>query len=233
LIAFVAIPHSTKVVGAWWRGLLADLPYGARILLAEPALRLAIVLSFAEAMAGAAAIVVTVVYVRDWLLRGDSTFGLVMAALGVGSSITALLLGRWTGSYERGYRSPGDLHARRHRWAEGTLLAGGCLLALALLPGIFVPPLFVFGALWVVNGAGQTMIAVPSMTLLAEHVSEQERGRAYAAHFALTHAFWLLTYPLVGHAAARWGAPATFTAAGIICLATTGAALLLSRRTQS
>ena len=72
-----------------------------------------------------------------------------------------------------------------------------------------------------VNGAGQALIAIPSSTLLAEHTIEGERGRAYAAHFALTHLFWLASYPAVGHAAANWGAPTTFTAAGFVCLLVT------------
>jgi len=76
----------------------------------------------------------------------------------------------------------------------------------------------------VLNGAGQALIAISSTTLLAEHTVSEERGRAYAAHFALTHACWLITYPAVGHAAAKWGAPVTFTAAGIVCLLITAAA---------
>ena len=77
------------------------------------------------------------------------------------------------------------------------------------------------------NGAGQALIAIPSSTLLAEHTREEERGRAYAAHFALTHACWLVTYPAVGYTAARWGAPVTFTAAGALCLFVTFAAMAL------
>lgn len=69
--------------------------------------------------------------------------------------------------------------------------------------------------------------------LLAEHTFEEERGRAYAAHFALTHACWLITYPAVGHAAARWGAPVTFTAAGVVCLLITAAAKALGRGSRS
>ena len=79
------------------------------------------------------------------------------------------------------------------------------------------------------NGAGQALIAIPSSTLLAEHTFEEERGRAYAAHFALTHLCWLATYPAVGHAAARWGPPVTFTVAGIVCLGVTGVAFALGR----
>ena len=62
---------------------------------------------------------------------------------------------------------------------------------------------------------------------LAEHSFPEERGKVYAAHFALTHACWLVTYPVVGHAAARWGAPHTFTVAGVVCLLITLVAWLM------
>jgi len=147
-----------------------------------------------------------------------------MAGLGLGSSLAAILLGRATGRYERGARDRAVLHGRRHTWAARALLAGGLVLGLLLLPGVLGPPLIIFALLWVLNGAGQALIAIPSSTLLAEHTQEDERGRAYAAHFALTHACWLVTYPAVGHAAAGWGAPVTFTAAGVVCLIITAAA---------
>ena len=86
---------------------------GTRALLGEPSLRRALTLSFAEATAGAAAIVVTVVYVREVPARGDTAFALVMADLGVGSSLAALLLGRATGRYERGAKQKDALHARK------------------------------------------------------------------------------------------------------------------------
>jgi len=121
------------------------------------------------------------------------------------------------------------LHGRRHAWAARALITGGILLGLILLPDVFKPSLVIFGFLWMLNGAGQALIAIPSSTLLAEHTQEDERGRAYAAHFALTHACWLITYPAIGHAAARWGAPKTFTAAGIVCLIVTAAAFALGR----
>jgi NRE family putative nickel resistance protein-like MFS transporter len=98
------------------------------------------------------------------------------------------------------------------------------MLGVLLLPGVFMPPLFVFGLLWILNGADQVLIAIPSSTLLAEHTVLEERGRACAAHFALSHACWLITYPAVGYAAAKWGAPVTFTVAGIVCLLITAVA---------
>jgi NRE family putative nickel resistance protein-like MFS transporter len=230
LVAVVAIPHVSKTLAPLsLRSFLSEITTGTRVLLREPSLRQALTLSFAEATAGAAAIVVTVAYVRDVLGRGETTFAVIMAGLGLGSSLAAIILGRATGRYEQGARNRAVLHGRRHAWAARALIVGGVVLGLILLPGVLKPPLIIFALLWVLNGAGQALIAIPSSTLLAEHTVEEERGRAYAAHFALTHACWLVTYPAVGHAAARWGAPTTFSVAGIICLLITAAAIALGR----
>lgn len=44
-----------------------------------------------------------------------------------------------------------------------------------------------------------------------------------------THACWLITYLAIGHAAAKWGAPVTFTTAGVVCLLITAAAKVLGQ----
>lgn len=212
--------------------LRSEITHGTRVLLREPSLRQALLLSLAEATAGAVAIVATVTYVRDVLGRSDLAFALVMATLGLGSTLTAFVLGRATARYERGAGDKVSLHGRRHRWAGAALLVGGTVLGLVLLPGCLTPPLIVFGLLWLLNGVGQALIAIPSSTLLAEHTRADERGRAYAAHFALTHAFWLVTYPAIGHASARWGTPATFTGAGLVCLVITAAAMAIGGGTR-
>lgn len=225
LVASVAIPRLAKArVPLAWRTFLSEISYGTRVLLREPSLRQALLLSAAEATAGAAAIVATIVYLHDVLHQGTTTFALVMAALGMGSTLGAILLGRLTGRYEFGMPDPAVLHGRRHRWAARALIGGGVLLGVVLLPGVLQPPLVVFGLLWLLNGTGQALIAISSSTLLAEHTFAEDRGRAYAAHFALTHACWLLAYPAIGHAAASLGTPLTFTLAGGVCLAITGIA---------
>jgi NRE family putative nickel resistance protein-like MFS transporter len=230
LVAASALPHAPKprmrfLLG----GLLRELTFGTRILLREAALRRALMLSFVEATAGAAAIVATVVYVRDVLVLGEMVFTLVLAGLGLGSTVTALLLGWITGRYESRVNGPAELHGRRHRWTERAVLLGGIVLSLLLLPGVLQPPLLIFALLWFLNGMGQTLISIPSSTLLAEHTTEADRGRAYAAYFALTHAFWLVTYPAVGHGVSRLGAPLTFTMAGAVCLLIAVAAILLRK----
>lgn len=228
LVAMTAIPYVRRSLPRFSvRSFLAELTTGTRILLREPSLRQALTLSIAEATAGAAAIVATVSYVRDVLGRGATAFAFVMAGVGLGSSLTAILLGRATGRYEKGAHDRSILHGRRHKWASRALLVGGLALGLVLLPDILKPPLLVFSFLWMLNGAGQALIAIPSSTLLAEHTIEGERGRAYGAHFALTHLCWLASYPAIGHAAAKWGSPLTFTGAGLVCLLVTAVAMFL------
>jgi NRE family putative nickel resistance protein-like MFS transporter len=86
-----------------------------------------------------------------------------------------------------------------------SLLIGGVILSISVLPGVSNPPLIVFGLLWILNGAGQALIAIPSATLVAVHTSNDERGRAFAAHFAITHAWWLIAYPVTGRLASSLG----------------------------
>ncbi|MDQ3749701.1 MAG: MFS transporter [Acidobacteriota bacterium] len=230
LVLPVAMPHLKKAFAPLSvSDFLTELTVGTRIILREPSLRQAIVLSFAEALAGAAAIVATVVYVHDVLGYGDTAFALMMAGLGLGSTLAAIALGRATGRYEKDSSNREMLHGRRHVWTRYALVLGGLILGLLLLPGIFKPSIVIFAVMWFLNGAGQALIGISSSTLLAEHTDETERGRAYAAHFALTHACWLITYPAIGYAAAAFGTPATFTIAGAVCLLITFFALLIGK----
>jgi NRE family putative nickel resistance protein-like MFS transporter len=211
------------------RDLFQELTFGTRLLLREASLRRALLLNMTDAIAGAAAIVATVVYVEDVLALGEAEFAMVMVSLGLGSTLTALFLGQVTGRYEARANNPSALHGRRHRWAERALLLGGILLGFLLLPGIYQPSLWIFAGLWFLNGSGQAFIEISCATLLAEHTQETQRGRAYAAYFALTHAFWLITYPAIGHGVSQWGAPLTFTVAGGVCLLIALVALILRK----
>src|SRR5215510_13536751 len=153
LVAAAVIPHVAKEgTPLTWRAFLDEITYGSRVLLREPALRQALTLSFAEATAGAPAIVVTVAYVRDTFGRGETAFAMEMAGFGLGSTLAAIILGRATGRYEQGVKDQAVLHGRRHRWTAAALLFGGLMLGLLLLPGVLAPPLSVFGLLWVLNG---------------------------------------------------------------------------------
>ena len=231
LVASVAVPSVGDVAGRALslKTAFSEVAFGTRLLFRVPALRLALLLSMAEATAGAAAIVVTVAYVREVLKLGETAFTSLMAGVGLGSAFTAMLVGRFAKSTELGAEGP-RLHQIRHRWAASALVLGGFIMSSSLLPAIFLPPIALFACLWFLNGMGQALIAIPSGTLLAEHTQDDERGRAYAAHFALTHACWLITYPAAGFATARFGPAMAISSAGVICSAITLVAWRMSVR---
>lgn len=217
LITFAAVPQLTSTVSHSHRSVFVDMFYGSRVLFKVRLLRQAMIASFSEATAGTAAIVATVAYVREDLQQRIWKVGLAMAAVGAGSSVGAFDLVRFSQSI--------DVTTRHtSQFAMHIILAGGLLLALVLMAAGVYAPYGLFVLLWAANGAGQAMIALPSSVLLAEHSSDHDRGRVYAAHFAVTHACWLITYPAIGYAAANWGTSTTFIVAGIACAISTLAA---------
>ena len=90
LVLFAVVPFVVRQnLPLSFKVFFSEIQTGTRILLREPSLRQALILSFAEATAGAAAIVATVAFVRDALGRGDTAYALVMAGLGLGSTVAA------------------------------------------------------------------------------------------------------------------------------------------------
>ena len=51
---------------------------------------------------------------------------------------------------------------------------------------------------WVVIGIGYSTIMTPSGRLLKRSAHPEDRPAVYAAQFALSHACWLIAYPLAG-----------------------------------
>jgi NRE family putative nickel resistance protein-like MFS transporter len=78
LVAACALPKIAKpLAGFSIRELLNELSFGIRLLLRQHVLRRALMLNFVEAIAGAAAIVATVIYVKDVLGLGDRALRIV------------------------------------------------------------------------------------------------------------------------------------------------------------
>jgi MFS family permease len=164
-------------------GLWANLGFGMRAYLATPRLRGLLALNLAVAAAGAMVIVNTVVYVRDMLGQDETGVAYAMMAAGAGSMAMALLLPRLL------ERVPERL----------AMLVGGGLLSAALALGAVLQPGFSgLLALWLLLGAGSSLVQTPSGRLLRRLSRVPDRPAYFAAHFALSHACWLLAYPLAG-----------------------------------
>lgn len=176
---------------------------GSRIYLATPRLRGLLALNLSVAAAGAMVIVNTVVYVQSVLGRPAPDVALALALFGGGSMLAALLLPRLLD------RLPD----------RAVMLSGAALLALAMLGmgalSLRTPAGWpVLLAAWFILGLGYSAVLTPSGRLLRRSSHESDRPALFAAQFALSHACWLLTYPLAGWLGAETGMPTTFLVLG-------------------
>jgi MFS family permease len=182
---------------------------GIRIYAATPRLRGLLALEGTVAAAGAMVYVNTVVLVETSLALGASQVALAFAAFGAGSILAALLLPRLLAVIED----------RR------LMLGGGGFMILAVAAVPIVATLPALMALWAVAGFGFSLTQTPIGRILNRSADEADRPALFAAQFALSHACWLVTYPLAG-----WlGALAGLSSVALILAALGTAALLMTR----
>ncbi|AZN30254.1 MFS transporter [Flaviflexus salsibiostraticola] len=175
---------------------LDRLTSGARIFRETRELRGLMGLNLVVATTTAMVIVNTVVIVQGELGRDQADVALMLAAYGGGSMIVALLM-------------PGLLRRLSDR---PVMLAGGVALPLLLLAGTGVFAWMEGGAqwtallgVWLLLGAATSTILTPSARLLRRNSTEQTRAAVFAAQFSLSHACFLITYPLAGILGAALG----------------------------
>lgn len=181
----------------------ADVTKGIRIYTRTPRLRGLMVMEAAVAAAGAMVYVNTVVLVKARLGLGEEAVALAFAGFGAGSMLAAFLL-------------PRILTRLRDR---PVMIGGAALMVagVALVP--LVGSLASLIVLWAVIGFGFSLTQTPIGRIINRSAREADRGAVFAAQFALSHACWLVTYPLAG-----WvGAGAGLSVAALV-LAAIGAA---------
>jgi len=215
LVALCAIPALGSSAAP--RPFRERLSRGLRIYLATPRLRGLLSLNLAAAAVGAFVLVNTVVLVRGGMGGGETDLAVAMAAFGAGSMAAALVLPRLLD----------HLSDRRVMMAGARGLAvvapgAGALIWLDGLPGWVV-----FLLTWVIFGFLYSSILTPSGRLLRRSAHAEDRPAVFAAQFALSHACWLLTYPLAGWAGEALGmGPALILLAGVAGLGTLAAVRL-------
>ncbi len=173
-------------------------------------LRGLLALNLTIAAASAMVIVNTVVLVQSKFALPQSSTAMALMAFGGGSMVVALML-------------PKLLERLDDRKA---MLAGGAVLVAGLILGTFVSSYPALILLWLVLGAGYSLAQTPSGRILRRSSSAQDRPALFAAQFALSHACWLITYPLAG-----WlGASVSLTASFIGLSLVAAVAWLVSKR---
>lgn len=169
------------------RGVYDRTTRGIRIYLATPRLRGLLALDLASAAAGAMVLVNTVVLVRGSLGLSDSALAWTLFSFGAGSMAAALVL-------------PRLLDALPDR----PVMIGGAVLMVASLLGLAVTVMIaglgwtMLLATWLLVGLGYSAVLTPSGRLLRRSAHAGDRPALFAAQFALSHACWLVTYPLSG-----------------------------------
>ncbi|PRZ41615.1 MFS transporter [Tritonibacter scottomollicae] len=169
------------------RGIYDRTTRGLRIYLATPRLRGLLSLNLAAAAAGAMVLVNTVVLVRGSLGLSESALAWTMFAFGTGSMAAALTLPRAL-----------DVLPDRPVMFAGAALMVVTLFGLGMTT--FATDLgwpTLLGA-WILIGLGYSAVLTPSGRLLRRSAHAADRPALFAAQFALSHACWLVTYPLSG-----------------------------------
>jgi MFS family permease len=191
------------------RGVYDRTTRGIRIYLATPRLRGLLAVNLAVASAGALVIVNTVVYVQSAFGLDQQAMAIALASFGGGSMLAALALPRLLET----------VPDRTAMLGGAGLLAAGTLAAAAVSSYAWLLPL------WLVLGLGYSMAQTPSGRLLRRSANPEDRPALFAAQFALSHACWLIAYPLAGWAGATLGLSATAAILAAVAAAAIGIAL--------
>lgn len=158
-----------------------DVTKGAKLLFKNQYIRFALFIELVSAMAGAFILVNTIILVKSGLGLTDREYGFIMAAFGIGASIAAFVSGAVDKTKSR----------------KTSLILGALTLGLAISAANYLnfSLLFVF---WIIAGLGQSLAEIPSETLIGENIPEKEQGKVYGSHFAFSHLWWAISYPVAG-----------------------------------
>ncbi|MGF7025011.1 MFS transporter [Sphingobacterium sp. HSC-15S19] len=183
--------------GHTWR----DIFRSVHLLFGNKILRFSLSIEFISAVAGAMVLVNTIGLIKTSLQLDDTHYGWIMSVFGIGAAISAFLLGSLDKSKTR----------------RISLISGAIMIGLAITFANFVG----FNSLmilWVFAGIGQTLADMPSETLIGENIEPQDQGKVYGTHFAFSHLWWAIAYPIAGFFGSQF-ADRAFLYGGLLTLA--------------
>lgn len=160
----------------------SEVIHGVSLLFGNKLLRFALSIEFVSAIAGAMILVNTISHVRDELLLDNKYYGWLMAAFGIGASIAAF--------------ASGIIDKTKSR--SVSLISGALLLGFSICFANYANfPILVL--LWILAGLGQSLAEIPSETLIGENIASENQGKVYGSHFAFSHLWWAIAYPIAGY----------------------------------
>ncbi|MEM9578099.1 MAG: MFS transporter [Pseudomonadota bacterium] len=173
-----------------------------------PRLRGLFLLNLSLSLAMAWVLVNTVVYAGVRLGDAERFFPVLMAFYGLGAVIGALAI-------------PSLLR----RSSDRSVIVSGSLGYAAICAGFAImtlPALPVLGAVWIGFGITSSLVLTPGALVITRSADQRDRAAVFAAQFSVSHAGWLVAYPLAG-----WLASALSLETALLVLAGISAAVAL------
>lgn len=179
---------------------------GMRLFFADHRLRALLALDMVVAAPSAFVLTNSVVLVRERLGRDEGDLAVALAVYGLGSMLMAFLVPQ----------------VLRRATIGAVMLAGGLVGAAgaAFAWGVvrFASDAQLWPwllAAWFVIGAGNSAILTPSARLIRDRTTRESRPYVLTAQFSLSHACFIITYPIAG-----WlgGAVGLSAAAGVLAV---------------
>ncbi|SMY31967.1 MFS transporter [Photobacterium andalusiense] len=182
LILCCSLPKRTPAIAT--KITLNSLTQGISNYLGKPSLKALWFAYLAAASASAMVLVNTVVYVHDILQGNQTQTALALMVTGLGSMIVALRLPKLLDKY-----TPQHFH-----WLGLTIICGTFLIG-ALTPGWIG-----FSCVCFAMGMGMSFIQTSAGLIITKACdsNNEDTGPYFAAHFSLTHFWWLITYLVAG-----------------------------------
>lgn len=211
LVAVTRVPEVQERAGG---GFATRLFVGIRLFRATPQLRGLLALNLVVASTGAISLVTTTNVVLDLLGGGESDVGLLLAVAGAGTA-SAALTAPWMG----------------RRLAERSMmLVGAGISSVAVLAALVValaPSWASATVAWALIGFGPGWITVNAGRVLRRSGASVHRPALFSAQFSLSHACWLITYPLTGWLAADAGFGSAWSVLAVAAIGATFAAAMM------
>lgn len=162
---------------------------GLRIYSRTPRLRGIFLLNFALSLSMAWVLVNTVVLAGARLGDAEHYYPLLMAAYGAGAALGAVMVPRMVEA----------LDERR------VMLAGALMHAVLALAIVAQPSVPGYLATYLGFGIAASLVLTPGGLVIARSARSRDRPAVFAAQFSLSHAGWLVAYPMAGQLAALVG----------------------------
>ncbi|MEO2176774.1 MAG: MFS transporter [bacterium] len=180
-------------------GMWDEVTFGIRSYLKTPRLRGMLFFYSAVACASAMILVNTVVYIKGQLGGSEFDVALAFAASGAGSMLIAMVLPRLL-----------DRLSDRIVMIWGSVAMCVGLMLIYLEPGLLEVLL-----IWFIIGMGWSAIQTPAGRVVNRSSAKADRPSYFSAQFALSHACWMIAYPVAGQLGVLVGIETTALLLGI------------------